>query len=96
MSEARLVKTILKALREQGGWWIKTHGGAFQRVGLPDIIGCYEGCFISFEVKKPGEDASEIQKHIIKEICRKGKGIAVVIVSIEEALNLVKGVKKYN
>jgi len=95
MSETRLVKQTLKVLRGQGGWWIKTHGGPFQESGLPDIIGSYCGLFISFEVKQPGKEASEIQKHVIKEIREKGDGIAVVITSPGEALDTLSGRRKF-
>jgi len=89
MSETRLVKTILKVLREQGGWWIKTHGGPFQERGLPDILGCFNGRFIGIEVKKPGEEASLIQKYVMKEIEEKGGGITKVVTSVQEVLILL-------
>lgn len=89
MSETRLVKTILKVLREQGGWWIKTHGGPFQQSGLPDIIGSLHGRFVGLEVKKPGEEASEIQKHVMKEIKEKGEGVVKVVTSVEDVLHLL-------
>ena len=86
MSEARLVKGILKVLREQGGWWIKTHGGPFQQSGLPDIIGSLHGKFVGLEVKKPGETTSEIQKHVISQIIMKGEGKVAVVTSIQDVL----------
>jgi len=86
MSEKQIVKGILKVLREQGGWWIKTHGGPFQESGLPDIIGSLYGKFVGIEVKKPGETTSEIQKHVIKEIHEKGEGHVAIVESVEEVL----------
>ena len=86
MSEARLVKKILKVLREQGGWWVKTHGGPFQESGLPDIIGSLYGKFVGIEVKKPGETTSEIQKHVINQIVLKGEGKVAVVTSVQDVL----------
>ena len=86
MSETRIVKGILKALKEQGGWWTKTHGGPFQESGLPDIIGSLHGKFVGIEVKKPGETTSEIQKHVMNQIVIKGGGKVAVVTSIQEVL----------
>lgn len=90
MSEKRIVTKILKVLREDG-FWIKTHGGLFQRGGLPDVLGCFKGRFIGIEVKKPGEEASEIQKYTLKEIIKAG-GIAGVATSVEEALEILNDI----
>ena len=86
MSETQLVKKILKVLREQGGWWIKTHGGPFQQSGLPDIIGSLHGKFIGLEVKKPGKVTSKIQKHVINQIFLKGGGKVAVVTSVQDVL----------
>jgi len=43
------------------GFYFKTHGGLFQVVGLPDIIGVHRGRFIAIEVKVPGEEPSKVQ-----------------------------------
>lgn len=95
MSEKRIVTKILKVLREQGGWWIKTHGGSYQESGLPDIIGSLRGRFVSFEVKKPGEEASEIQKYVMKQIREEGEGVATIITSPEEALEVLDGWREF-
>jgi len=89
MSETRLVKQILKVLREQGGWWIKTHGGLFQSSGLPDLLGCYRGRFIGIEIKVLGKKPTKIQENIIQKIIKAG-GIAGVATSVDEALDVVR------
>lgn len=88
MSESRIVRKILKTLKKRGGFWRKIHGGPFQESGLPDIIGCYQGKFVGFEVKQPGEDASPIQLHVLDEIHKSG-GHAAIVESVEDVLILL-------
>lgn len=47
---------------EQIGWYTKIWGGGFQKSGIPDIIACVKGHFISIEVKASSGRASELQK----------------------------------
>jgi len=90
--ESRLQRRIQTALkREVGGWWTKIHGGPFQAAGIPDLIGCVEGLFFAFEVKRPhGGKISEIQEATIRKINRDGKGVAMVVTSPKEAVNAVR------
>jgi len=85
--ETKLTHAILAALRERGGWWRKIHGGPSQR-GIPDILGCYNGKFFAFEVKMPKGKLTELQAHNIDKI-RESGGIAKVIYSVEEAIDIV-------
>ena len=53
MNEARIVRQIMHRLHKlrlagEPLFWFKTHG---EPSGIPDIIVCYNGQFISFEVK---------------------------------------------
>lgn len=90
--ESRLQLKIRKALEaEVGGWWVKIHGGPFQAAGIPDLVGCVKGLFFALEVKRPGEGKiSPIQKVTIKKIIRKGQGVACVVESPEEAIEVVR------
>ncbi len=90
MKESQLVGRILKELRKRGAFAEKLHGSALQRAGMPDIICCYEGYFVGFEAKRPGEgqgdeDASNIQRQVGIEI-RQAAGIWQVIDSVEDAM----------
>jgi len=88
--ETLLVNKIIKALKERGGYWLKVHGSPFQKRGVPDIVGCYEGYFIAFEVKLPGGsyDATELQLKNIRDILN-ANGMATVVRSVEEALKII-------
>lgn len=84
--EASIVKSIRKKLKAKYGkdiWIFKTHGGADQIRGLPDLIGTYHGYFIAMEVKKPGGHATDLQAFTMEQITTAG-GYAAVIHSFEE------------
>jgi uncharacterized protein Veg len=91
MLESALVKKIRKKLKTEFGkdlWIFKTHGGADQIRGLPDLIGVYHSYFIAMEVKKPGGQATDLQAFTMQQI-RNAGGYASVIHSVEEALDFL-------
>ena len=94
--ESRLQRKIHQTLeKEIGGFWFKVHGGPFQRSGLPDLIGSVDGLFFGLEVKCPdGDEPTPLQKKTLKQIKEKGKGIAVVVTSPQEALDIVQSVRQ--
>lgn len=67
-----------------GGFWWKDAAGPYQQKGIPDIVGCHEGRFFGFEVKRPlvGE-LSAIQRHTLAAINAAG-GTAYVVTSVED------------
>ena len=70
---------------------MKIHGGPFQSAGIPDLVGCVRGLFFALEVKLPGTGKiSPIQKVTIKKIKEKGEGVACVVESPEEAIDVVR------
>ena len=84
-SEAKIQKEILAYLhKEVGGFWWKDAAGPYQQKGIPDIVGCHEGHFFSFEVKRPlvGE-LSAIQRHTLAAINAAG-GTAYVVTSVDD------------
>lgn len=55
--ETKVVKKIMTMLETSfPGFYFKTHGGLYQRIGLPDILGVHKGRFIGIEVKCPGKE----------------------------------------
>lgn len=99
--ETRLVKKMMEALVEDGGFYIKIHGGMFQRAGIADILGIKDGRFIAIEVKIPtntkgpyGNGLTALQAKFLKAIKKHG-GLCGVATSIGEAFQIVKGKNKY-
>lgn len=68
-----------KGIKGIGGWWLNFHGGdPFMPRGLPDIIGCYHGRFIAFEVKRPGEKPRKLQGKMLRTLAAAGAVTATV------------------
>ena len=61
------------------------------KAGTPDILGCYKGKFFALEVKLPKtrKNVTVVQSMTIEQI-RIAGGIAAVVTSEEEALNLLQ------
>lgn len=85
--ETTLRQQIIKRLRiEEGGFWTHVHGNPFTPTGLPDIMGCWNGRFVGFEVKTPENPRGLTQKqeYTLDQITQAG-GLAGVIRSFDEA-----------
>lgn len=92
MSEARLRTRIVKALNAYGGLWYVTHADGYTEVGIPDIVGCYHGTFVAFEVKLPGKQHTlkPWQARMLEKINHNG-GKALMVTSVDEAMNFIYG-----
>lgn len=90
MTESKLTTLIVKALRRKGGFWFKVHGSAYQTTGIPDILGCYKGRFVAFEVKLPGREntLSPRQRLMLLRVRQHG-GTSAMITSTRGALNVI-------
>jgi hypothetical protein len=79
----------MDALREQGAFCWKNHGGPTMMAGLPDIAGVYQGLFFAIETKMPeGKEPSAIQRLRHRQI-REAGGIVKVARSVAEALEVL-------
>ena len=84
MQENTIVKGILAYLRSLNDCFCwKEHGGMYGTAGLPDIICCYKGRFIAFEVKNAKGKVTELQKRTMGEINSAG-GEAMIVRSVDE------------
>lgn len=84
MSEKVIVNAIIKYLKSLDNCFcFKEHGGIYGTAGIPDIICCYTGKFLAFEVKTEQGKVSEIQKAIIAKI-NKADGVARIVRNVEE------------
>ncbi len=88
-SEASIVNRIIKYLKLRGGWVLKTHGGLYQKSGLPDIMYLEAGCLYAFEVKLPGGDTTALQKLALELLDANGAVVGVVT-SVPEVEEIFK------
>jgi Holliday junction resolvase len=88
--ESKLSRAILTALRKEGVFCFKFHGGPLTMVGVPDIIACVDGRFVGIETKMPAKrkNVSPAQRRIHELIVQAG-GVAVVVCGVREALGIV-------
>ena len=84
MLEKDIVAAIMRYLKTVPmcfAW--KEHGGMYGTAGLPDIICCYGGRFVAFEVKVSGGKLTKLQENTIRKI-EAAKGKACKVTSVEE------------
>ncbi len=89
MNEKELTKKIksyLNTITDCFYW--KEHGGSYGTAGIPDIIVCYRGRFIAFEVKTKNNQPTVLQKITIRKILQAG-GYALVVRSVEEVAQVI-------
>lgn len=86
----------MQQLKSSGGFWFKTHGSPMQLAGIPDIIGCFKGRFIAFEVKRDATSKpTKLQAYMIRKIQDAG-GIATVIWNADQAMQILSEVAPDN
>ena len=88
-SERSIVGAISRWLTRQKIWHMKVHGSAYQRAGIPDIIGCARGRFFGLEVKRPGERPTKIQRYELAKLDKAG-AITGVVRSVEDAQEVLR------
>jgi Holliday junction resolvase len=93
MKESDLIEKIKRYLRGVDGlfFW-KEHGGGFGSSGIPDLIVCYRGRFIAFEVKAEKGKTTVLQEVSIRKIIKAG-GYASVVRSMEEVKAVIGSLK---
>ena len=75
------------------GWFTKIWGGGYQKSGIPDLILCVNGIFISVELKADKGRPSDLQKLNTKRI-NEANGIGIILYpdGFEKFKEIVKGV----
>ena len=90
MAERNIVNAImryLKSVPECFCW--KEHGGMYGTAGIPDVIVCYRGRFVAFEVKTPSGKLTKLQENTITRI-KNAKGQAFKVTSAAEVAAILK------
>ena len=78
---------------EQIGWFTKIWGGGYQKSGIPDLILCVNGFFITVELKASTGRPSELQKMNTARINQSnGLGIILYPDGFEQFKEIMKGV----
>ena len=60
------------------GWFVKIWGGGMQKEGIPDILMCVNGIFISLELKSAKGRPSELQKKNTAMV-NESNGIGIIL-----------------
>ena len=90
MKESDIVKAILKYLKTVPNCFSwKEHGGMYGTAGIPDIICCYCGIFVAFEVKTETGKLTKLQEATIRKI-KEAKGQAFKVTSVEEVKQILE------
>ena len=78
---------------EQIGWFTKIWGGGFQKSGIPDLILCVNGIFMTVELKAPKGRPSELQKMNTARI-NQSNGIGIILYpdGFEQFKKIMEGV----
>ena len=91
MAERDIVNAImryLKSVPECFCW--KEHGGMYGTAGLPDIICCFKGRFVAFEVKTASGRLTKLQEATMRKI-KAAKGEAFKVTSVEDVRAVING-----
>jgi len=90
MLEKDITNKILKYLKSLDNCFcFKEHGGKYGTTGIPDIICCFNGRFLAFEVKTEKGKLSKLQEVTIQKI-NDSKGKAFKVTSLEEVKTILE------
>lgn len=93
MNEQAVVDSIKRYLKSvKGLFFWKEHGGIYGTAGIPDLIVCYKGRFIAFEVKRPGRNTTLLQEQTIRMINRCG-GFAMKVDNVNQVKEVINAFK---
>ena len=92
MTEQTIQRAIIKYLKTKA-YVVKIVSAS--KSGIPDLLVCYKGRFIAFEVKTPDKknNVSDLQQHNINEIIKYG-GLAFVVWELNQVKEIIKGIEK--
>ena len=76
--EAKVKKVVVNQLRNLGAYYFYPVTGGYGRSGVPDIIVCYNGCFIGIECKAGTNKPTPLQEKNLKDIQAAG-GVSLVV-----------------
>ena len=88
--EGKVKKKVKEYLASVGAWYYMPVSNGMGRAGCPDILVCYKGNFLAFEVKAPGKvnNTTANQDREIAGI-NKAQGIAIVVDNVEQVREVI-------
>jgi hypothetical protein len=86
--EGKVTAAITKFLSKEKNsgrrlWFVKLHGGPYQRAGMPDLVVVYAGGVFFFEVKSENGEPTRLQLFTIEQLKMAG-ATAMVVRSVDE------------
>ena len=88
--EKNITKNILNYLKTLNNCFAyKNHAGYYDTAGIPDIICCYKGKFVAFEVKRQKVKPTKLQEAVIQRIWD-AEGLAYVVRSVDEVKKIME------
>ena len=89
MLEKDIVNAIMRYLKTVPGCFAwKEHGGPHGTAGIPDVIVCYRGRFVAFEVKTETGKLTKLQETMLTRI-NAAKGNAYKVTSVDEVRRII-------
>lgn len=88
--EGRLKSAIKKMLDGRGAFWSMIPGGAYAKIGDPDMVVCYHGYYIAIEAKATTKQR-EWQKLRQQQIEAAG-GIYIVPHTVKEVADVLDAI----
>lgn len=76
--ESKVKERVKKLLDKHGAYYFPPATGGYGRSGIPDIVGCYRGCFFAIECKAGANKPTALQERELQRI-RKAGGFAFVV-----------------
>lgn len=76
--EGKVKAKVTKQLKEVGAYYFFPQTGGFGKSGVPDIVGCYKGCFFGIECKAGKNKPTPLQEKQLRDIGEAG-GFQIVV-----------------
>ena len=102
--ESEIQRSVVQFLRRRGAVVIRANSGLLPRAdggrmrsthsaagAVSDLIACYRGRFLGFEVNRPGKKPTEAQAAFLEAVRFAGR-IAAVVSSIDDAAAILDGI----
>ena len=92
--EATLQKAIIDASEARGAYVVKVHQTGYTRRGIPDLLMCFMGYFVAFEVKVAASLTNDQRREL--EAVRRSGGVRAVVRSLKTAMAVLDQVERHH